>query len=317
MMRSDMLTCLRSFPLASGLIFLIILGLLAVPLSIRPLDLPRVEQVGSASELQKFYVTLDYSLASARRGLPVPRVTISDIPADWGSDLEPNARKRVFFESVLPLVLLINETMYADRQRLRHIDTRRRGGAAWRTADRRWLNDRARRYDIAPADDSADPDEHYGRILAELTHRIGPVPPSLALAQAAVESGYGTSRFAIAGNALFGQWTTSKGLKPQQQRANKTAFNIAAFRTPLQSVDAYVRNLNMHRAYREFRVKRQRMEDATVTLDGATLAATLSAYSEKGTTYTEMLRRIIRVNGLAALDRATLETGRPIRLLVH
>ena len=95
------------------------------------------------------------------------------------------------------------------------------------------------------------------REIATLLRRMAPIPPSLALAQAAVESAYGTSRFAIAGNALFGQWTTGAGLKPQEQRSAKARFQVAAFGSPLKSVEAYARNLNTHRAYRKFRAARQ------------------------------------------------------------
>ena len=88
--------------------------------------------------------------------------------------------------------------------------------------------------------------------------RVDTIPPSLALAQAAIESGYGASRFAVEGNALFGQWRTGGGLRPSDQPAHLSDYGIATFASPLQSVAAYAHNLNTFASYRDFRAARAR-----------------------------------------------------------
>ena len=140
------------------------------------------------------------------------------------------------------------------------------------------------------------------------------VPPSLALAQAAVESAWGTSRFALEANALFGQQTESaEGMAPQGD--GLPAFRIAVFDSLADCVDAYLANLNSHPAYRAFRKLRAAERTAGGALDGRALAATLAAYSETGSVYTGTLKKVIDDNGLAAWDAARLADDSPVVVL--
>ncbi len=142
------------------------------------------------------------------------------------------------------------------------------------------------------------------------------MPPSLALAQAAVESGWSTSRFADQGNALFGQWTWSKdGITPEEQRDELGNYRIRSFASPEGSIAAYMHNLNTHRSYAGFRTERARLRDAGVRPGGSELAPTLTSYSEKGTEYTEMLLTVIRVNKLSPADDAYLRDMKPILMM--
>jgi Bax protein len=302
------------FRLALALSLLVLVALAGAWLTLRHVDLPRRIRITSTAELQRVFVAFDYSLAAARREGRVPRLTVSDVPEIREEKLDPADRKRVFFETVLPLVLIANERIAGDRQRLLAIAARFGRDATIGAFDRRWIAGLAERYRVAwPAPGSP---ARMQAAIAELRRRVGLVPPSLALSQAAVESAYGTSRFAIEGNALFGQWTNADGLTPERQRASKAGWSVATFATPLRSVEAYLWNLNTHRAYRGFRTARQQAEDVGGTLSGPALAPTLAAYSEKGQVYTETLQAIIQTNGLAPLDRATLDGGRAIRLIV-
>jgi Bax protein len=305
----------RASPLGVGLALLVAAGVLAAVLTFRHVETPKMERVDSIAGLQRVFADLDYSLAAVRDGGRVPRLTISDVPDRWDDDLDASVRKRVFFEAVLPLVLIVNERVRQDRQRLREIDAHLRDGRSLGTADQRRLAALAGRYgiEIPPAVDHSDA---MRKALATLLRRVGPVPPSLALAQSAVESAYGTSRFAAAGNALFGQWTTGTGIRPEDQADVHAGFKVATFGSPLRSVEAYVHNLNTHRAYRDFRREREQYENRNAPLSGPALARALSAYSEKGVTYTDTLRTIIRINRLDALDAAALADGRRIRVLV-
>jgi uncharacterized FlgJ-related protein len=144
--------------------------------------------------------------------------------------------------------------------------------------------------------------------------RVDIIPPSLALAQAAEESGWGTSRFADVGNALFGQWTWSEGIAPLEQREGKGDYRIAKFDSPLDSVRAYMLNLNTHAAYRSLRERRREMRVRGDQLSGWELAETLTSYSERGAAYVETLHTIMRVNRLAATDSAYLTDSPPIYL---
>ena len=133
------------------------------------------------------------------------------------------------------------------------------------------------------------------------------IPPALALAQAAEESGWGTSRFVIEGNALFGQWTVEgdRGIVPARRDADRS-HKIKAFETLLDAVRAYARNLNTHRAYRKLRTQRQRMRLDGTPIRGRRLIETLTSYSERGVDYVKDLRAIMTVNKLDGLDAAKL-----------
>ena len=136
------------------------------------------------------------------------------------------------------------------------------------------------------------------------------------MAQAAEESGWGTSRFAAEGNALFGQWAWSgQRIRPAQQRGQLGDYGIAAFEAPLQSVVAYVRNLNTHAAYAQLRARRAELLESGSSVSGWVLAETLTRYSERGQEYVDTLHTIMRVNRLEATDEAYLNGGRSIFLV--
>lgn len=157
------------------------------------------------------------------------------------------------------------------------------------------LNALFKEYQVKPGD------------FATLTQRLDIVPPSLALAQAAVESGWGTSRFAQQGNAPFGQWTSKEfaGMVPKGRDPGQT-YKIRAFDHLTESVESYLRNLNTHRAYRDFRSKRAALRNQGKAIDSLAIAGGLTAYSEKGEVYVRLLRRIIESNQLRGLDNARL-----------
>ena len=128
------------------------------------------------------------------------------------------------------------------------------------------------------------------------------IPVSLALAQAAKETGWGTSRFAQEGNALFGQWTWSgEGLKPKEADENK-GHKVMKFNVLQASVRAYQRNLNTHLSYKEFRIERAIQRDNDQKLDSLKLVNFLEKYAETGKEYTEVLKKIINQNSLTDFD---------------
>ena len=207
-------------------------------------------------------------------------------------------RKAIFFKTVLPLILKVNEQTRADRRRLWKIRYRQATGLPVVAVDRLWLVVISERYGVKRGDINA------------LFKRIDVVPPSLALAQAAEESGWGRSRFVQEGNAIFGQWTSSihDALEPKSRDDGKT-HGIKSFASLLHSVEAYVHNLNTHRAYREFRAARSVLRRVGAPLDGLVLATKLKRYSERGWDYVLTLRSIILGNNLSGLDDARLRRG--------
>jgi Bax protein len=239
----------------------------------------------------------DFDLEAVARGnRSVPPLFVRNLPDDW-RDMRAKARKRAFVKTVLPLVLKANARIRAERAQLLRLIADADGDPATLSDDRQaWLHDLARRYGTE-ADD-----------LTALKRRVDVVPVSLALAQAANESAWGTSRFARKGNALFGQWTWEKddGIAPKEPQHDKGDYAVRAFDSLGDSVAAYMQNLNTHAAYAEFRARRAHMRKAGDRLDSLTLAAGLLKYSERGEAYVEEIRAMIRHNRFRRLDSARL-----------
>ncbi|MGB0681612.1 MAG: glucosaminidase domain-containing protein [Magnetovibrionaceae bacterium] len=227
----------------------------------------------------------------------VPALFIDDLPADLGDLVEVDRRKAVFFRIMLPLVLRANADIAADRARIEALADDLSG---LEDDDMDWLADLMVRYRV-DLDDQAK---------ANLLRRVDIIPPSLALAQAAEESGWGTSRFAQEGNALFGQWTTTgPGLVPEDREEGKT-HKVRAFETLYQSVRAYGDNLNRHKAYRNLRKARFDLRARGAAVTGLELAKTLTRYSERGKAYVKSLSSLIRSNDLDKIDGVQFRRGR-------
>lgn len=246
--------------------------------------------------LQAAFDSAAYDLEDIRsKRTPVPRLRLFMLPRDLPEITDVRERKTVFLSLALPLILEANAHIAVERRRLRYAIERRAAGQKLPQDLEDWLAGLARRYK-----GSADR-------LDALLWRVDTVPPSLVLAQAAAESGWGTSRFAIEGNAIFGQWTTTgaKGLVPLGRPEGET-YMVRSFDRLIDSVSAYLLNLNTHRPYRDFREMRAELRRTGAPLDGAKLAGGLRHYSETGEEYVDLLRGIIRKNRLSPLDGATL-----------
>ena len=256
--------------------------------------------VSSSAQLIDLYERWNYQLAVAQSGeLAVPRLYISALPDDLGQHEPLAARKELFLLAVLPQVLRINERLLLHRGVFEDLYKRQRRNGTFDRAARQWLAKMGELYGVD------DPLEHPNELLT----RVDMIPPSLALAQAAAESGWGTSRFAVTGRALFGQRTFSgrvRGLIPAQRERHAT-HKVRAYNRLIESVWGYSVNLNTHPAYADFRRRRAQIRAQGKTPSGGALADTLVAYSEKGSAYVNMLRRIITTNRLGELDNALLD----------
>ncbi len=256
-----------------------------------------VVQVATAADVDDKFAQAGFSLDDIKGGADVPRLTLVSLPRDLSGLRSVKARKSLFIRGMLPLVLQANEAVRKDRQRLLKLMAR---GAPFGAADQKWLDALADRYGAEKLEGKAR--------LKELKRRVDIVPPSMALAQAAEESGWGTSRFAVEANAVFGQWTYKKGqgIVPARRDEGKR-HEIKAFQGLRYSIAAYIGNLNTHWAYADFRIAREQARRGGGDLTGAQLLPTLKRYSQRGEAYVKTIRTIMRVNGLSVFDRARLQ----------
>lgn len=198
-------------------------------------------------------------------------------------------RKSAFFEFVRPLIQAENERVRQDRKRLLAIAADTDPGFF----DRRWLSRIAREYAIV------EPDADDPALVDSLLLHVDTVPLSLALAQSAKESGWGSSRFARNGYNLFGEWCFDEGCgMVPRARSEGRSHEVRSFRSPRHSVASYFNNINTHPKYRSFRVERARLRAENKRLSGIALAEKLSQYSERRDAYVEELQQLIRSNDL-------------------
>jgi uncharacterized FlgJ-related protein len=255
----------------------------------------------SFRDLVRLYDQLGYTEAAWNAGLrDVNRVYLQSMPARWrgkyAGEVEISFKKDLFLRTLAPLVLHANERILEDRNRLLALDVKNPGVDPW-------LASLSERYGVTGPGEGGHPQQW----IESLLERVDVVPNSLALAQAIEESGWGTSRFADVGNAMFGQWTWGQdAIRPEAQRAGKGNYGIKAFATPQDSVDGYMHNINTHRTYDELRKRRKSIRDQGGQATGADLAGTLVHYSERGQAYVDTLMSIMRVNRLHEIDEARL-----------
>lgn len=250
-----------------------------------------------ARAADRLYGRLSYGLDLVRsEGAAVPRVYLNNLPRDLKEVRDADQRKDLFLRILLPVVLKVNEEILLDRERLTTIIQRSKAGHPLSETDQRWLDVKAREYGLKRAD------------LRQLDRRMDVIPASLVLAQAAEESGWGTSQVARHHNSLFGH-SAGEGDPAAIKAVNRgdgSMVRLKSFPTIGDAVRAYVINLNTHQAYNDFRAVRAQMRKKGQAPDGLTLAGTLLAYSERGQAYVETLTGLIRSNDLDILDRARL-----------
>ena len=243
-----------------------------------------------ASTIIQLYEDTDYKLDDIRKNKLVKPVALDSFPLEIKMIENTKKRKEFFIQIVLPLILQENNNIRLDRKRLFSIINKSNNTSL----EKKWLEKKYKQYGIPSKD------------LLTLKIRMDEVPVSLALAQAAKETGWGTSRFAQEGNALFGQWTWSgEGLKPKEADENQ-GHKVMKFNVLQASVRAYQRNLNTHKTYKEFRLARAQLRDAGKPLDSIVLSQYLDEYAETGQQYVKTIQKIIEQNDLKDFDNAKL-----------
>ena len=253
-------------------------------------DLPSDTVRLSASTIQQLFKETNYNLKDVRKTKLVKPVKLSLLPNEMKMIESTKKRKNLFIQIILPLIIEENNRIKLNRKKLFSILNKNHNS----NAEKQWLNEKFKQYGVLNKD------------LSTLKIRMDTVPVSLAIAQAAKETGWGTSRFALEGNALFGQWTWSgEGIKPAEADNNAT-HKVMKFKILKSSVRAYQRNLNTHSGYTEFRMARAELRDNGRNLDGLILATYLNKYAQTGTEYVKIIKQIIKQNNLTDFDDVKL-----------
>tara|TARA_Y100000591_G_scaffold320639_1_gene334318 strand:- start:360 stop:1424 length:1065 start_codon:yes stop_codon:yes gene_type:complete len=244
----------------------------------------------TTAEIDSLFREVNYNLKNVRDTKLVKPVNIGLLPNEIKNIENTKKRKEMFIKIVLPLIVKENTKIRIDRKRLFTILNKNSNT----NIEKKWLEKKYKQYGVRQND------------LSTLKIRMDEIPVSLAIAQAAKETGWGTSRFALKGNALFGQWTWSgEGLKPKKAEEGKD-HKVMKFNSLQLSVRAYLRNLNTHSSYKNLRKARTELRNKEKTLDSIILSKHLDKYAETGNQYIEVLQKIIEQNNLKDFDEAKL-----------
>ena len=244
----------------------------------------------TTTEINNLFNEVNYYLKDVRETKLVKPVDIGLLPNELKNISETKKKKEMFIKIVLPLIVKENNKIRVDRKRLFMILSKNSNT----DIEKKWLEKKYKQYGVIQND------------LSTLKIRMDEIPVSLAIAQAAKETGWGTSRFALKGNALFGQWTWSgEGLKPKNAEKGE-GHKVMKFHSLQLSVRAYLRNLNTHASYKDLRKARTKFRNRNKPLDSIVLSNHLDKYAETGTEYIKVLQKIITQNNLKDFDEARL-----------
>ena len=256
----------------------------------------------SASTIEQLFKDTNYDLKIVKKTKLVNiGNNLDHLPIEMKSIENVKKRKNLFIQIVLPLIIEENTKIKIDRKKLFVILNKNSNSKS----DIEWLKKKFKQYGVAKND------------LTTLKIRMDEIPVSLAIAQAAKETGWGTSRFAQKGNALFGQWTWSgNGIKPAAAD-NESTHKVASFKVLKASVKAYQRNINTHSSYKKFRKERAIQRDNFGKLNSLELVKYLDKYAETGIEYTKILSKIIKQNSLTDFDDVKiLPTSKKLKNLI-
>ncbi len=244
----------------------------------------------SASTIKQLFKDTNYNLDDVRKKKLVKPVSLSLLPEEMKMIENTKKRKELFIQIILPLVIKENNYIRSERKKLFNILNKSHNT----NSEKKWLEQKFKQYGVVNRD------------LSTLKVRMDEIPISMAIAQAAKETGWGTSRFAQEGNALFGQWTwTGEGIKPAGAEVDST-HKVMKFNVLQASVKAYHRNLNTHSSYKDFRRVRAELRDEGKALDSIVLSEYLDKYAQTGKKYIKILQQIIKQNKLTDFDDAKL-----------
>ena len=238
----------------------------------------------------QLFKDVDYDLGKVRNEKLVKPIYFTQFPRDLDNLQSVQLKKETFIKIVLPLIVAENEKILDDREKLKVVSEKKFTS----DLEKQWMRQKLLEYKVKKGN------------LDELKRRMDIIPVSIALAQAAKESGWGTSRFALEGNAIFGQWTwDGQGIAPLKRDGDKN-HKILKFPILRASVKAYKNNLNTHKSYLKFREKRNSLREKNKKITGLALTGTLKNYAQTGSEYTKILNQIITQNRLSDFEPVRL-----------
>ena len=238
----------------------------------------------------QLFKDVDYDLRKVRNEKLVKPIYFTQFPRDLDDLKSVRLKKETFIKIVLPLIVAENEKILDDRKKLITLSEKKYTS----DLEKQWLRQKLLEYKVKKGN------------IEKLLLRMDMIPVSIALAQAAKESGWGTSRFALEGNAIFGQWTwDGQGIAPLNRDGDKN-HKILKFPILRASVKAYKNNLNTHKSYLKFREKRKLLRDKNKNITGLALTNTLKNYAQTGSEYTKILNQIITQNRLTDFEPVRL-----------
>ena len=252
----------------------------------------KVDFIGEANEMIDIFKKYNFSVESFLNDQSSNLIIFSSWPNDFLNIKSVNKRKKLFINTLLPIIFVENRKILEDRKRILDWWNQSGGEVVSREFWPNWLFELSEKYNYT--------ESSIGRLLI----RVDIVPLSLALSQAAIESGWGSSRYMNEGNAIFGQYTydSKNGIKPRE-RANGKKFFVKRFSTLSESVRSYLKNINTHSAYEDFRQERRKLRMNGESLSGNLLANYLKNYSERNQAYVDDLKLLIETNNFMKFDK--------------
>ncbi|MDA1371967.1 MAG: glucosaminidase domain-containing protein [Proteobacteria bacterium] len=273
----------------------------------KSLDIPRSRELLAASLVSLAMVALILAVqflseVDSSDSTPIVEHQPIAVFPDFASINNVEVKKQQFFDFLQDYIVAENSSITSIREELRPYIAIANSGVAFSARERMWVLNLAEDYRI----ESAVMDDR--EIVNELMLRVDVIPLSLALAQAANESAWGTSRFTLEGNNIFGQWCYEEGcgIVPARRRSGAT-HEVESFESVESSVQAYILNINTHPSYEYLRQLRAEMRQQERQLDPMELAYGLGDYSERGDSYVDEVQNIIIQNDLRSRSRKLIQ----------
>ncbi len=265
---------------------------------------PDIQIIGKDfyKDLESEFQSYSYQIDALENG--VPPLILQNLPSDLNQIQSSKERKTIFFKSLLPMILLANDEIRVERNQLQTINQQLSNKKILSDHQLQILSTLSKRYKVKS--NQTQPEQ----VVHKLLNRIDIIPADLALAQAANESAWGTSRFSRVANNLFGEWTfiQGQGIIPMGRPAGAT-YEVQKFSTVYDSVRSYLLNLNTHSAYKQLRQLRAESRVYGQSPKGLKLAEGLLRYSTRGEDYVKELQAMIRSNQLNRFASAKLRTS--------
>jgi Bax protein len=254
-----------------------------------------VDYISKADEMLEIFKKYEFSVDSFLNDESANLIIFSSLPDDFMEIKSVNERKKLFINTLLPIIYSENLKILEDRKKILDWWNESQGENFSRDFWPSWLFELSEKYETS--------DSNLGNLLM----KVDVIPISMALAQAAIESGWGTSRYLREGNAIYGQYTFEKdrGIRPERRESNEKFF-IKRFSNLSESTRSYFKNINTHRAYVDFREERKKLRMNGIKLSGVKLVKFLTSYSERRDEYVKDVENVIQSNNFMKFDNSYL-----------